>query len=141
MITFLLLNCLFLNIVEQRQLEKNKNTETNQQVIEHICNANDEDDDTSEQVITIEEDGRLGNLLMETATLLLVGQKLNKPVQLLPQVDRKLKKYFPTLQTKPIDHRKVNFYSRFSVLTIWRQNSSNLNCIKCTLHNVVGSGS
>ena len=63
--------------------------------------------DVSEQVITMEEDGRLGNLLMETATLLLVGKKLNKRVQVLPQVNTKLTNYFPTLPTEAIDHTKV----------------------------------
>ena len=95
-------------------MDKNRNTR--KQVREIINNSDEEDvdddvDDISEQVITIEEDGRLGNLLMETATLLLVGQKLNKPVQLLPQVDRKLRNYFPTLQAKPIDHKKVRLFT------------------------------
>ena len=40
-----------------------------------------------EQVITMEEDGRLGNLLMEMATLLLIGREANVSVSLLPQVD------------------------------------------------------
>ena len=39
-----------------------------------------------EQVITMEEDGRLGNLLMEMATLLLIGRQANVNVSLLPQV-------------------------------------------------------
>ena len=39
-----------------------------------------------EQVITMEEDGRLGNLLMEMATLLLIGRQANVTVSLLPQV-------------------------------------------------------
>ena len=40
----------------------------------------------AEQVITMEEDGRLGNLLMEMATLLLIGRQANVTVSLLPQV-------------------------------------------------------
>ena len=32
---------------------------------------------------------RFGNLLLETATLLLVGRRVNLPVNLLPQVDRR----------------------------------------------------
>ena len=40
----------------------------------------------AEQVITMEEDGRLGNLLMEMATLLLIGRHANVTVSLLPQV-------------------------------------------------------
>ena len=39
-----------------------------------------------EQVIAMEEDGRLGNLLIETATLLLIGRLANVSVSLLPQV-------------------------------------------------------
>ena len=40
----------------------------------------------AEQVITMEENGRLGNLLMEMATLLLIGRQANVTVSLLPQV-------------------------------------------------------
>ena len=40
----------------------------------------------AERVITMEEDGRLGNLLMEMATLLLIGRQANVNVSLLPQV-------------------------------------------------------
>ena len=39
------------------------------------------------RVISMEEDGRLGNLLMEMATLLLLGEHANVTVSLLPQVD------------------------------------------------------
>ena len=39
------------------------------------------------RVISMEEDGRLGNLLMEMATLLLLGKHANVTVSLLPQVD------------------------------------------------------
>ena len=35
----------------------------------------------------MEEDGRLGNLLIETATLYLIGRQANVTVSLLPQVD------------------------------------------------------
>ena len=38
------------------------------------------------RVISMEEDGRLGNLLMEMATLLLLGEHANVTVSLLPQV-------------------------------------------------------
>ena len=41
---------------------------------------------SAEQVITMKEDGRLGNLLMEMATLLLIGRQANVTVSLLPQV-------------------------------------------------------
>ena len=63
--------------------------------------------DIKDQVITLEEDGRFGNLLLETATLLLIGKKLNKRVQLLPQVGKKLKNYFSTLPAETIDYTKV----------------------------------
>ena len=38
------------------------------------------------QVISMEEDWRLGNLLIETATLFLIGRQANVSVSLLPQV-------------------------------------------------------
>ncbi len=41
----------------------------------------------NETIITFEEDGRFGNLLLETATLIIIGKKINKPVQLMPQED------------------------------------------------------
>ena len=37
-------------------------------------------------MISMEEDGRLGNLLIETATLFLIGRQANVTVSLLPQV-------------------------------------------------------
>ena len=43
-------------------------------------------EEVEERVITMEEDGRLGNLLMEMATLLLIGRQANVTVSLLPQV-------------------------------------------------------
>ena len=45
----------------------------------------DDDIHDNETIITFEEDGRFGNLLLETATLILIGKKINKPVQLMPQ--------------------------------------------------------
>ena len=42
------------------------------------------------QVITMEENGRLGNLLTEMATLLLLGRRANVTVSLLPQVPNRL---------------------------------------------------
>ena len=59
------------------------------------------------QILTFEEDGRFGNLLMETATLLLIGKKLNTPVKILPQVGKKLEKFLSTLPAPTIDYRKV----------------------------------
>ena len=43
-----------------------------------------------QQVISMEEDGRLGNLLIETATLFLIGRKANVTVSLLPQVGKNI---------------------------------------------------
>ena len=42
------------------------------------------------QLISFEEDGRLGNLLMETATLLIVAEKFNITAKILPQMTSKL---------------------------------------------------
>ena len=42
------------------------------------------------QLISFEEDGRLGNLLMETATLLLVAEKFNISAKILPQMSGKI---------------------------------------------------
>ena len=58
------------------------------------------------QIISLEEDGRFGNLLMETATLLLIGQKHNVSVSILPQVSVKLSKYLSHLPANVIDHTK-----------------------------------
>ena len=59
------------------------------------------------QVLTIEEDGRFGNLLLEIATLIIIGKRLNRPVQILPQVGRKLEKFLSNLPAPAIDYRKV----------------------------------
>jgi len=111
-LTFICVNLLILCHVEETFVKKLRNHyfETDERVQE--CSQKNfsadpkQISDVSEQVITMEEDGRLGNLLMETATLLLVGKKLNKRVQVLPQVNTKLTNYFPTLPTEAIDHTK-----------------------------------
>ena len=59
------------------------------------------------QILTIEEDGRFGNLLLEIATLIIIGKRLNRPVQILPQVGRKLEKVLSHLPAPAIDYRKV----------------------------------
>ena len=59
------------------------------------------------QILTIEEDGRFGNLLLEIATLIIIGKRLNRPVQILPQVGRKLEKFLSNLPAPTIDYRKV----------------------------------
>ena len=48
---------------------------------------------------------RLGNLLLELATLYLVGREVNQPVHLLPQVAAKLQPYFTSLPLPVLDHR------------------------------------
>ena len=110
-LVFLTFNFLFLSSVEKK-LAKNlavrdefpsgKREKRHNLLIENTFQ------DESQQLITFEEDGRFGNLLLETATLLLIGRKLNKQVNLLPQVAQKLKYYFSSLPAKPIDHTKVN---------------------------------
>ena len=52
-----------------------------------------------EQVITMAEDGRLGNLLMEMATLYLIGRQANVTVSLLPQVVIPYNILYPPLTT------------------------------------------
>ena len=59
------------------------------------------------QILTIEEDGRFGNLLLEIATLIIIGKRLNTPVQILPQVGRKMEKFLSNLPAPAIDYRKV----------------------------------
>ena len=63
--------------------------------------------DLEGQILTIEEDGRFGNLLLEIATLIIIGKRLNRPVQILPQVGRKLEKFLSHLPAPAIDYRKV----------------------------------
>jgi hypothetical protein len=48
---------------------------------------------------------RLGNLLLEMATLYLVGEEVGQPVYLLPQVAAKLRPYFSSLPLPVLDHR------------------------------------
>lgn len=62
--------------------------------------------EVQEQVIAMEEDGRLGNLLIETATLLLIGRMANVSVSLLPQVAAKLSPLLAPLPLAPVDHRR-----------------------------------
>lgn len=45
---------------------------------------------TKTQVLVFEEDGRLGNLVMEAATLLVLAERFNKTARLLPQMAGKL---------------------------------------------------
>ena len=70
------------------------------------------------QILTFEEDGRFGNLLLETATLLLIGEKLNTPVKILPQVGKKLEKFLSALPAPTIDFRKVNTYNIYIRLNV-----------------------
>merc|ERR1719244_1489278 len=54
------------------------------------------------KILTIEEDGRLGNLLMEIGTLILVGERTNRSVQLLPQVADKVSSIMSHPPVEPI---------------------------------------
>ena len=102
---FISLNVLILAFFEETLITKlNVDSSNNENIMKKEIQHEDEE---IEQVITIEEDGRFGNLLMETATLLLVGQRVNKRVQLLPGVDKKLRNYFSSSPAQTIDHTKV----------------------------------
>ena len=67
------------------------------------------------QILTIEEDGRFGNLLLEIATLIIIGKRLNTPVQILPQVGRKMEKFLSNLPAPTIDYRKVGVIVKVSI--------------------------
>ena len=104
---FISTNILILSCFQERILKTLKKGETprrsegssyNQQITEH----------SSETVLTFEEDGRFGNLLLETATLLIIGKKLNTPVKILPQVGRKLSQFLSDLPAPTIDYREVS---------------------------------
>lgn len=116
-LVFLTFNFLFLSSVEKKLAENlavgdefssGKREKRHNLLIENTFQ------DDSQQLITFEEDGRFGNLLLETATLLLIGRKLNKQVNLLPQVAKKLKNYFSSLPAETIDHNKVQYRIQFS---------------------------
>ena len=83
----------------------------------------------AEQVITMEEDGRLGNLLMEMATLLLIGRHANVTVSLLPQVAQIVITIF---QPKTVFCQKFYTAARIhNILLIL----SNLDSLNATLSN------
>ena len=88
---FIIVNLITLSVFERRLIsstelqglsnDSNCNTpSTIHRMTEEVIN------EVQEQVIAMEEDGRLGNLLIETATLLLIGRMANVSVSLLPQV-------------------------------------------------------
>ena len=113
-LVFLTFNFLFLSSVEEKLAEKLRlfdqtlpGTGASREKRHNLLIENTLEDEAP-QLITFEEDGRFGNLLLETATLLLIGRKLNKQVSLLPQVAKKLQSYFSSLPAEPIDHTKVN---------------------------------
>ena len=115
---FISLNVLILAFFEETLITKlNVDSSNNENIMKKEIQHEDEE---IEQVITIEEDGRFGNLLMETATLLLVGQRVNKRVQLLPGVDKKLRNYFSSLPAQTIDHTKVTEKKK-TIILLWRQ--------------------
>ena len=76
---------------------------------------------TETQILTIEEDGRFGNLLMETATLLIVGNRLNTSVRILPQVAVKMSQFLSSLPAPSIDCREVR----------WRRDVSSVRTFHC----------
>ena len=129
---FLSLNFYLLSTVEQRfvreMISLNKSGGEHKSILKKAT-------DIQDQVITLEEDGRFGNLLLETATLLLIGKKLNKRVQLLPQVGKKLKNYFSSLPAETIDYTKVNLYYAGCESLAYLSLSNKLNHQKLLLHN------
>ena len=81
---------------DQDGIEKN--------IVEYAAAEYTEEDE--QQIISFEEDGRFGNLLMETATLVLIGQSKNLSVHILPQVGAKLSHYLSSLPAPVVDHTK-----------------------------------
>ena len=57
------------------------------------------------QLMSFEEDGRLGNLLMETATLLIVAEKFNITAKILPQMSSKMSHLLTDL---PVSQPKIS---------------------------------
>ena len=55
-----------------------------------VCRVCSPASKTKVQVLVFEEDGRLGNLVMEAATLLVLAERFNKTARLLPQMAGKL---------------------------------------------------
>lgn len=123
-LVFLTFNFLFLSSVEKK-LAKNlavgDESPSGKREKRHNLLIENTFQDEPQQLITFEEDGRFGNLLLETATLLLIGRKFNKQVNLLPQVAQKLKNYFSSLPAEPIDHTKVNTNLQFHKFTQHKQ--------------------
>ena len=123
-LVFLTFNFLFLSSVEKK-LAKNlavgDESPSGKREKRHNLLIENTFQDEPQQLITFEEDGRFGNLLLETATLLLIGRKFNKQVNLLPQVSQKLKNYFSSLPAEPIDHTKVNTNLQFHKFTQHKQ--------------------
>ena len=62
------------------------------------------------QVITFAEDGQLGNLLLETATLLLIGEIIQKPVHILPNVYSQLQQVFSPFPYNVLEQSQVTNY-------------------------------
>ena len=107
---FISVNLLILSYFQERTLRTLQNHETTGR--DKSSGSLEMSDQTMEadwegQILTIEEDGRFGNLLLEIATLIIIGKRLNRPVQILPQVGRKLEKFLSNLPAPAIDYRKV----------------------------------
>ena len=107
---FISVNLLILSYFQERTLRKLQHHEPDGR--DKSSGSLETSDQTIEagwegQILTIEEDGRFGNLLLEIATLIIIGKRLNTPVQILPQVGRKLEKFLSHLPAPAIDYRKV----------------------------------
>ena len=105
---FMVINIYILAMVQNRVnntfvLDCDTDQEHNKDHTEEEAEQTEEDE---QQIISFEEDGRFGNLLMETATLVLIGQSKNLSVHILPQVGAKLSQYLSSLPAPVIDHTR-----------------------------------
>merc|ERR1711892_143739 len=112
-IGFISFNIYLLSLFELRIEPKERVELINQQscpppvtTFQTVTEIIEEEIEEEKQIITLEEDGRFGNLLMETATLVLIGQIHNVSVRILPQVGAKLSKYLSALPAPVVDHSK-----------------------------------
>ena len=107
---FISVNLLILSYFQERTLRTLQKHETAGRDKSVKMSDQTMEADWDGQILTIEEDGRFGNLLLEIATLIIIGKRLNTPVQILPQVARKLEKFLSRLPAPAIDYRKVMIY-------------------------------
>ena len=99
-----------IHLILQKKLNNvdfhNNHTERTSEQFQLFNNNNINKTLSEERVISLEEDGRFGNLLLETATLLLIGDIHNLTVQILPQVAAKMSKVFSQLPLPVVDHKR-----------------------------------